>query len=98
MNRGVEDVLIACMDWPKSIPEAIESPFPQAQEQLCVVHLLHKSLGYVWWKERKAVASKRWPKSQPEKQMEAVADLPQAQQPRILNVVQALIAQAQSVS
>jgi len=43
-------------------------------------------------------ARKRGPKSQLEKQLEAVADLPRAQQQRILNVVQALIAQAQSAS
>jgi transcriptional regulator with XRE-family HTH domain len=43
-------------------------------------------------------ARKRGPKSQLEKQLEAIADLPRAQQQRILNVVQALIAQAQSAS
>lgn len=43
-------------------------------------------------------AKKRGPKSQLEKQLEAVAELPRAQQQQILNVVQALIAQAQSAS
>jgi putative transposase len=56
-NRGVEDVLIACVDGPKGIPEAIESIFPRAQVQLRIVHLLRNSLGYVSWKERKAVAA-----------------------------------------
>ena len=41
----------------KGFPEAIESIFPRAQAQLCVVHLLRNSLGYVSWKERKAVAA-----------------------------------------
>src|SRR5215813_1039882 len=56
-NRGVQDVLIACVDGLKGFPEAIESIFPQAQVQLCIVHLLRNSLGYVSWKEREAVAA-----------------------------------------
>jgi len=56
-NRGVEDILIACVDGLKGFPEAIESVFPQAQVQLCIVHLLRNSLSYVSWKDRKAVAA-----------------------------------------
>lgn len=37
-NRGVEDVLIACVDGLKGFPEAIESIFPRAQVRLCIVH------------------------------------------------------------
>ena len=36
--------------------EAIESAFPQTQEQLCIVHKVRQSLNYVNWKERKTVA------------------------------------------
>ena len=38
-NRGVEDILIACVDGLKGFPEAITAVFPQAQVQTCVVHL-----------------------------------------------------------
>ncbi|MGH9496229.1 MAG: IS256 family transposase [Candidatus Sulfotelmatobacter sp.] len=55
-NRGVKDVFIACVDGLKGFPEAIEAVFPQAQVQLCVVHLVRASLHYVSWKERKQVA------------------------------------------
>src|SRR6476660_5339340 len=55
-NRGVKDVFIACVDGLKGFPEAIETVFPQAQVQLCIVHLVRASLNYVNWKERKAVA------------------------------------------
>jgi putative transposase len=55
-NRGVQDIFIACVDGLKGLPEAIETVFPQAQVQLCIVHLLRQSLHYVGWKERKAVA------------------------------------------
>ena len=37
-NRGVEDILIACVDGLKGFPEAIESIFPQTRVQLCVIH------------------------------------------------------------
>jgi putative transposase len=56
-NRGVQDVLIACVDGLKGFPEAIETVFPKAQVQLCIVHLVRGALNYVPWKERKAVAA-----------------------------------------
>jgi putative transposase len=56
-NRGVRDVFIACVDGLKGFPQAIETVFPQAQVQLCIVHLTRASLSFVNWKERKAVAS-----------------------------------------
>ncbi len=55
-RRGVEDVLIACVDGLKGFPEAIEAVFPQTQVQLCLVHLVRHSLSYVSHKDRKAVA------------------------------------------
>lgn len=56
-NRGVKDVFIACVDGLKGFPQAIETVFPQALVQLCIVHLTRASLNFVGWKERKAVAS-----------------------------------------
>jgi len=56
-NRGLLDILIACVDGLKGFPEAIEAVYPQAQVQLCVVHLVRNSLNYVGWRERKAVAA-----------------------------------------
>ena len=55
-NRGVQDVFIACVDGLSGFPEAIETVFPQAQVQPCIVHLVRNSLKYVSWKQRKAVA------------------------------------------
>lgn len=54
-NRGVRDILIACVDGLKGFPEAIETAFPKTQVQLCIVHMTRHSLKYVSWKERKAV-------------------------------------------
>jgi len=56
-NRGVSDIFIACVDGLKGFPEAIETVFPKAQVQLCIVHLVRHSLKYVGWKQRKEVAA-----------------------------------------
>ena len=56
-NRGTKDVLIVCIDGLKGFPQAIESVFPAARIQLCIVHLVRASLNYVSWKERKHVAT-----------------------------------------
>ncbi|MBQ1022770.1 IS256 family transposase [Micromonospora sp. C95] len=45
-NRGVADVLIICSDGLKGLPEAIESAWPLATHQTCVVHLVRNSLRY----------------------------------------------------
>jgi len=56
-NRGVKDILIACIDGLKGFPQAIETVFPETRIQLCIVHLVRASLHYVNWKERKRVAA-----------------------------------------
>jgi transposase-like protein len=56
-NRGVSDIFIACVDGLKGFPEAIESVFPRAGGQLCIVHLVRHSLKFVGWKQRKEVAA-----------------------------------------
>jgi putative transposase len=55
-NRGVEDIFIVCVDGLKGFPGAIETVFPKALVQLCIVHMVRNSLNYVNWKERKLVA------------------------------------------
>ncbi|MBZ0105432.1 MAG: IS256 family transposase [Sulfuricella denitrificans] len=56
-NRGVQDVLIACVDGLKGLPEAIESVYPDADVQLCIVHMIRNSARYVNWKDRKALCA-----------------------------------------
>lgn len=56
-NRGVADILIACVDGLKGFPEAIEAVFLKAEVQLCIVHLVRNSLNFVSWKQRKEVAA-----------------------------------------
>lgn len=52
-NRGVKDILIACIDGLKGFPEAIETIFPKTEVQLCVVHQIRNSLRYVGSKNQK---------------------------------------------
>lgn len=52
-GRGVEDILIACVDGLKGFPEAIESAYPKALTQLCIVHQIRNSLKYVGSKYQK---------------------------------------------
>lgn len=56
-NRGVQDIFIACVDGLKGFPEAIETVFPKAAVQLCIVHMVRNSLNYVSWKRRAEVAA-----------------------------------------
>ena len=55
-NRGLQDILIACVDGLSGFPEAINTVYPQTKIQLCIVHMMRNSLRYVSWKDRKAVA------------------------------------------
>jgi putative transposase len=55
-NRGVEDVLICCVDGLTGFSEAIATVYPQTLVQLCIVHMVRGSLRFVNWKDRKAVA------------------------------------------
>lgn len=55
--RGVQDVLIACCDGLKGLPQAIGAVYPQTVVQTCVVHQVRFSLSFVSWKDRKPVVS-----------------------------------------
>ncbi len=56
-NRGLQDILIACVDGLKGFPDAINSVDPQTHIQLCIIHMVRNSLKYVSWKDYKAVTS-----------------------------------------
>ncbi|MGG2143104.1 IS256 family transposase [Symbiopectobacterium sp. RP] len=54
-NRGLTDILIACVDGLKGFPDAINTVYPEARIQLCIVHMVRNSLRFVAWKDYKAV-------------------------------------------
>jgi len=53
-NRGIKDILIACVDGLKGFPEAIESIYPNTEIQHCVIHQIRNSMKYVASKNQKA--------------------------------------------
>ncbi len=56
-NRGLQHILIACVDGLSGFPEAINTAYPQARVQLCIVHMVRNSLKFVPWKDYKAVTA-----------------------------------------
>lgn len=52
-NRGVEDILIACVDGLTGFPEAIATIYPNTEVQQCVIHQIRNSLKYVASKHQK---------------------------------------------
>lgn len=52
-NRGVQDILIACMDGLKGLPDAIKSVFPDVSIQSCIIHQIRNSIKYVASKDMK---------------------------------------------
>ncbi len=56
-NRGVADVLIVCCDGLTGLPDAIETVWPLAQVQQCVVHLIRNSCKYVSRTDRKELCA-----------------------------------------
>jgi len=53
-NRGIKDILIACVDGLTGFPEAIAAIFPETETQLCVIHQIRNSMKYVASKNQKA--------------------------------------------
>jgi transposase-like protein len=56
-NRGVRDVFVFCVDGLTGFPQAIKGVFPNADIQLCLVHMMRQSLKVVPDKDRKAVSA-----------------------------------------
>lgn len=56
-NRGVEDILIACIDGLKGLPDAINAVYSQTHIQLCIVHMIRNSTRFVSYKERKILCA-----------------------------------------
>lgn len=53
-NRGVEDILIACVDGLTGFPEAIATIYPDTEVQQCIIHQIRNSMKYVASKHQKA--------------------------------------------
>lgn len=56
-NRGVEDILIACMDGLTGFPDAVRAVFPRTRVQLCIVHMVRSSTRFVPYKDLRQVCA-----------------------------------------
>jgi len=56
-NRGVQDILIICVDNLTGFSEAISACYPEAEIQKCVVHQIRNSIRYVSYKDVKKITS-----------------------------------------
>lgn len=54
-NRGLEDILIACIDGLTGFPEAIQAVYPKTEVQHCIIHQIRSSTKYVSYKDIKAL-------------------------------------------
>ena len=52
-NRGVEDILIACVDGLTGFPAAIEAVYPQTEIQQCIIHQIRNTTKFVSYKDIK---------------------------------------------
>lgn len=56
-NRGLQDILIACVDGLIGLDEALLAAFPHVMIQTCIVHMVRNSTKYVSYKERKILCA-----------------------------------------
>jgi transposase-like protein len=56
-NRGVQDVLIACMDGLTGFPDAVRAVYPDTRIQLCIVHMIRNSTRFVSYKDLKKLCA-----------------------------------------
>ncbi len=52
-NRGVQDILIACVDGLTGFPQAIEAVFPETEIQQCIIHQIRNTTKFVSYKDIK---------------------------------------------
>jgi|SRR5664279_3102569 len=55
-TRGVQDVLVCCVDGLTGFPDAIEAVYPETWIQTCLVHAVRSALRFVPYKDKRAVA------------------------------------------
>ena len=56
-NRGLQDILIACVDGLTGFPAAIEAVYPKTEIQQCIIHQIRNTTKFVSYKDIKALMS-----------------------------------------
>jgi len=52
-NRGLEDILIACVDGLTGFNDAIEAAYPKTEIQQCIIHQIRNTTRFVYYKDIK---------------------------------------------
>jgi putative transposase len=79
-SRGVQDILINCVDHLTGFSEALAAVYPQTDVQKCIVHQIRNSLKHVNYKDMKAVAAALKPIYQAVNEQAAAAALEEFEQ------------------
>ncbi len=74
-QRGVKDILIACIDSLKGFDEAIRTIYPETEVQTCVVHQIRNSLKYVASKDQKTFMAELKPVYRADNEVQALDEL-----------------------
>lgn len=53
-NRGVDDILVVCVDGLKGFPDAVKAIYPQSEVQVCIVHMIRHTVMFIPHKDREA--------------------------------------------
>lgn len=56
-NRGVNDILIICVDNLKGFSEAIQACYPKTEIQKCIIHQIRNSIKFVSYKDIKKITA-----------------------------------------
>lgn len=56
-NRGVQDIMVICADGLPGLKDAIQTAFPKAEHQRCIVHMVRNTLKHVSYKDMKTFAT-----------------------------------------
>jgi putative transposase len=74
-QRGVEDILIACIDNLKGFDEAIRTIYPLTEVQSCIVHQIRNSIKYVASKDQKLFMADLKPVYRADNESQALSEL-----------------------
>jgi len=79
-NRGVQDILITCVDNLRGFTEAISACYPKTEIQKCVIHQIRNSIKYVSYKDLKKITSDLKPIYKAPTEQAALEELEQFEQ------------------
>lgn len=74
-QRGIEDILIACIDNLKGFDEAIRTIYPLTEVQTCIIHQIRNSIKYIASKDQKVFMADLKPVYRADNESQALSQL-----------------------